>query len=277
MSCNTVVIKDICPTVDQTAGTLKSLLPRGMAWQSDGAARPLEKSRLLQFIRATAVAIWNFETLLCAWQKELFCSTSDKTIDLWACEYAHPDDCNIYPTVCDKVTAFYDGKCSTLSALALKLGYIITCYAGECDTRIPPAPFTEYPPFSLLPCNTPAPVRVDCCDPTPPAPIPCDASPVECIPPVNPLCRPRQPCEPRGNMRSPTIAPYTPGVMFIGVDARSPALGNCPPPRGGTARAGCTRAGGPSFEKLMCLLQKFVAAHLMIKIILIKPNPCEAA
>ena len=129
--CTTVQALDICPTREQVYQTSLSLLPQGLAWQTDTAFLPREKSVLKKFWYAVSDPFHYLEQRICAALSEFFCSSASETIDQWECDYGVPDDCGLWNNVCVKVGAIGGGDCAYFQEIASQAGYKIKCVSSE--------------------------------------------------------------------------------------------------------------------------------------------------
>ncbi len=119
--------EDICLTQPQALAQLIQLLPRGRAWRTDADA-PVR----MGFLNAIAASWAYIEQRICAARLEFFCQSQSETTDLWMADYGLPDACDPYPDLCLKVSAFGGTRCDYFAAIALRAGWVISCFETGC-------------------------------------------------------------------------------------------------------------------------------------------------
>lgn len=137
-----------CPSKLQIFRQLLLLLPRGRAWQSNGAvgqaftatmAQPgFAQIRMFQtldrpltvlhaFWAAVADFFFQLTRLLCALRLEFWCATQSQTRELWLQEYGLPDACDPFPNLCAKVGALGGTDCAYYHDTAARAGWVVSC------------------------------------------------------------------------------------------------------------------------------------------------------
>ena len=138
----------VCPDKWTLFQSITALLPRGRAWQSHedvleisppgGEVWPPDNpwgARLTvmqQFWAAAAEVLAYLHERACALVQEFFCSTLLETRDAWETEFGFPDACEVYDSVCEKVTAVAGVTCAYYAQIASRRGWAITCW--DCTT-----------------------------------------------------------------------------------------------------------------------------------------------
>ncbi len=81
-----------CPTRDEVYQTLLSLLPPGLAWQSDDAAGDRSESVIRRYMYGLSKPFWDIEVALCESFDEMFVATATADMDEWLEDYGLPDE-----------------------------------------------------------------------------------------------------------------------------------------------------------------------------------------
>lgn len=106
--------------------TVEIAAGEAFAWPPDnpwGAALTV----LQQYWASFAEVLEHLHQRACALIPEFFCSTVNETRAEWHTEYAYPDPCEAYDTLCDKVNAIGGARCDYFVALAARRGWSVAC------------------------------------------------------------------------------------------------------------------------------------------------------
>lgn len=158
MTCETIDRQAFfCPTKWQIWRQVLALLPRGRAWQTHetnterivasessqlglyelgstglGTEPVVERLTVMQqYWAAFAEVLEYLHRRACALIEEFFCSTARELLPEWHVEYGHPDPCEPWRTLCDKVRATGGATCAYLAGLAASSGWVIAC--SDCS------------------------------------------------------------------------------------------------------------------------------------------------